>query len=227
MRPKHYSQLWAFHIFKISFDTNFVAVTYILSFSHSSIIHFACSFANINNNSFFTVIEVQAEHYTPGRNRNGQRKFSAWDMFTGHSCDPNMTYDNEDSDKEEDWRNAYATREIRKGDRLTIDYNSIAWDRTTENVEGLNLGPCNCETKYCTGTIQGFKFIDKEAQQERLRMSRLREVLESDKPGGVTRGKALAAHIRVSWRKDPVLNEDAPDDTDYSDSSSSSSGEEY
>ena len=67
-----------------------------------------------------------------------------------------------------------------------------------ENFEGLSLGPWNCETKYCTGNIQELKFIDKDAPKERLRMSWLPEVLESDKNEGVTRGKDLTVYVWIS-----------------------------
>ena len=154
------------------------------------------------------------------RDRGGGRMFSGWDMLTKHSCEPNIVYNLEDWDEEEDWCCAYAAREIHPGEKLTIDFNCFFWDRT--DCVDLDLDTCDCGSKKCVGTMKGFKFLPKEIKEE-YKMLSSKHVpppyeVETSK---VHPGEALAPFVRVQWRKDKELGVDAPEtDDDSSDSES-------
>ena len=45
------------------------------------------------------------------------------------------------------------TRDIKKGEKLTIDYNSVLWDRS----DSKNADECKCGAGKCVGTMMGFK----------------------------------------------------------------------
>ena len=116
-----------------------------------------------------TIIRIDASRCVP-RHRNGRRKFTNWDMLTTHSCEPNLVYNDDDSDEEEDWRSAYATRDIKTGELLTVDFNCMEWDRASCACCSED-GTCHCNSARCTGTIKGLKFLRPEDREERKLMS--------------------------------------------------------
>ena len=59
---------------------------------------------------------------------NGRMKFSTWDLLVGHSTDPNISYDDEEDEEGENWGSAYATRDIKAGEQIMADMNSIPSD---------------------------------------------------------------------------------------------------
>jgi hypothetical protein len=166
-----------------------------------------------------TVVRVDPLECGASRDREGRLMFSVWDLLTAHSCEPNLVYD--DEDEGEDWHSAYAARDIKAGERLTIDYNSILWDRSDcSNKEEIDQ--CHCGAAKCTGTRKGFKFLPQEAKEERKLMSwnRLSPPYKGEN-GKVTPGDALSPHVRVCWREDVNLRDYAPDTGSSSESSSS------
>lgn len=58
--------------------------------------------------------------------------------YVNHSCEPNVV---------EKKRVAYALRDIKKGEEITIDYDQIAYLETPFK--------CNCSSKNCRGLICG------------------------------------------------------------------------
>ena len=171
-----------------------------------------------------TVIRINAPSCAP-RHRNGEFKFSAWELLTTHSCDPNLVYNDEDSDEEEDWRSSYAAKNIKAGDPLTVDFNTMLWDRTEFKSEDDDMS-CHCGAAACTGTVKGFKFLTPEEQQARKLMTWKRVPPPYEGVASkVTPGLALAAHVREKWQTDPNAKVEAPEMDSSSDSSSSSDDE--
>jgi hypothetical protein len=165
-----------------------------------------------------TIVRVYAPE-CGRKNRYGEYIFSGWDMLTKHSCDPNLVYNDKDEDEDDDWRAAYATRPIHKGEQLSVDMNTILWDRTDWSKVGD--GRCRCGAPTCRGTVKGFKYLS-FADQEALKMMDWRRNFPPHDMAGKKRftpGEALVPHVRVSWREH---NELAPDSA----SSDSSSSEE-
>lgn len=173
-----------------------------------------------------TVVRIDARKCAP-RNKGGHYLFSGWELLTQHSCEPNVVHDESDEESDCDsgdegyWGSAYAAKDIKAGDKLTMDYNCLLWDRTEG---GEKLGDCKCGADKCTGTVSGFKFLSGEAQEERKMMSWKRKLPPQD-GSKVTQGKALSAHVRAMWRKDPEQKANAPEESD-SDSDGSSSSDE-
>jgi len=175
-----------------------------------------------------TVVHIKASHCAV-RSKKGLDLFSIWQMLAEHSCDPNVVHDDSDDESDYDsedegyWCSAAAAKDIKAGEQITLDYNCMMWDRTEG---GNNQGACKCGAEHCTGTVQGFKFLPRAAQEERKAMSWLRVPIKHDK---VPRGDALSKHVRAMWRKDPEQQANAPEsgsDDDSSSSSSSSSSED-
>jgi hypothetical protein len=100
------------------------------------------------------------------QDEDGNYLFCGWDLLASHSCEPNIVYDADD--EEEQWRTAYAAKEIKAGDMLTVDLNTMQWDRTN------NAGECHCGASKCTGTTKGFKHLSPKDQEERKAMNWLR-----------------------------------------------------
>lgn len=163
---------------------------------------------------------IRLDPFTSGapRDRSGNVMFSGFDLFTVHSCDPNLVYD--DDDEGEQWCNAYAARDIRANEQITVDYNCLHWDRSADRT----AGGCSCGAAKCAGTNMGFKFLSEECREERKLMSwkRIPPPYEGEDEK-VVPGEALFPHVRVCWRKDSNLADDAPETGESSDGSSSSS----
>jgi len=157
--------------------------------------------------------------------RQGRLIFSGFDLFTTHSCDPNLVYNDKDEDEDDDWRGAYAARPIRKGEQLSVDFNTIFWDRT--EWQGLGDGVCTCGSKKCRGTVKGFQFLSREDQEELKNLNWKRDDPPHDKSSRrVTPGEALVPHVRASWRKHRDTTPGSVPTSSSSDESSSSSSEE-
>lgn len=85
-----------------------------------------------------------------------------------HSCKPNskfiyesrkISYPSLDADHEIFWY-MVATRDIKKGEDVTYDYNATEYDMA-EHFQ------CNCAAETCLGKIKGFKYLSLEQQKER------------------------------------------------------------
>ena len=85
-----------------------------------------------------------------------------------HSCQPNakfiyksrkIPYPSLDVDHEVFWY-VVATRDIKKGEDVTFDYNTTEYDM----AEPFK---CNCAAEKCLGKIKGFKYLSLEQQKER------------------------------------------------------------
>ncbi|CAB9520351.1 PostSET [Seminavis robusta] len=131
----------------------------------------------------------------------GQNRFSGYDMFRTHSCDPNTTYNHKTEGEDDEWRSVYAVKPIRKGELLTQDFNTIWWDRST--APSINSsGICDCGAFNCRGTANGFKFVSKDGQDELKAMSLFRELppYPTGRGGVVRTGEVLAPHIQIQMR---------------------------
>lgn len=156
------------------------------------------------------------------RDRERCPLFSGYDLFTQHSCDPALVYNDRNEDEDDDWRGTYAARSIQRGELLTVDFNSILWDRT--DWEGLGDGVCTCGAINCRGTVKGFRFLPEEVQEEMKNLSWQRHPPpHAGAKKKVSPGEALSPHVRVSWRAH--LNS-APGALGTSSSSSESSSSE-
>ena len=111
------------------------------------------------------------------RNAKGQIMFSMWHMLVAHSCEPNLVYRNREGREEDNWQTVTACRDIKKGDRLSMDWNCFIWDRS---AAGDNV----CE---------GFKFLSPKEQRARRTMTWLRQAPpQTDAP----LDKALSPYVR-------------------------------
>lgn len=117
-----------------------------------------------------------------------QKRFSGYDMFRNHSCDPNIVYNHKAEGEDDEWRTAYAVKSIQEGELLTLDFNTIWWDHSLSTTAGV----CHCGAENCASTTQGFKFVPKDAQERLLSMSWKRQVGDFSH-----RGEALAPHIQM------------------------------
>ena len=159
-----------------------------------------------------TVIRVNPQEHGV-KDSMGRYRFSGYNMVTKHSCEPNLVYNYKDEDEEDDWRSTYAARPIKKGEVLTIDYNTVWWDRSGVSSNSV----CNCGATKCRGTAMGFSHLVKKQQNELKSLSWLRLSPPYD---GETRlvspGDALSPHINRNMKK----NLDSTDVTDCSETSS-------
>ena len=55
----------------------------------------------------------------------GETMFSSWDLLTAHSTEPNIEYDDEDFQERENWCIAYAARDIKAGEQITANHDSV------------------------------------------------------------------------------------------------------
>lgn len=100
-----------------------------------------------------TVINVDPNLCAAKKDRSGHYQFSGFDLFVAHSCEPNLTYNDIHEDEDDEWQGAYATRAIKSGEALTIDFNSVFWDRSSSP----GARECHCGSSKCVGTKAGFK----------------------------------------------------------------------
>jgi hypothetical protein len=163
-----------------------------------------------------TVVRLDATKCGSYRNAKGQMMFAGWEMLNTHSCDPNVVYRNKERDEKDKWQSAYAAKNIKKGDRITMDWNCFTWDRAGSEFDA-DMAVCHCRTSNCVGTKQGFKYLSPEAQNERINMTWLRETGDGE---GLS-GNALSPHVRAMFWRAP--HDDGHDDaiaTSCSDTSS-------
>jgi hypothetical protein len=169
-----------------------------------------------------TVINVDPNLCAAKKDRSGHYQFSGFDLFVAHSCEPILTYNDIHEDEDDEWQGAYATRDIKSGEVLTIDFNSVFWDRSSSP----GARECHCGSSKCVGTKAGFKFLPTDAQEERKLMTwrRVLPPYEGEKEADTKYlGMALTPHVRESWREDSKLGCDCPDTAPSSSSSSGSS----
>ena len=100
-----------------------------------------------------TTIHLLPTECAAQKDRSGHYKFSGWDLLVQHSCEPNLAYNDLHEEEDDDWRGAYAVRAITKGEKLTVDFNCILWDRS----DSMNADECHCGAAKCVGTMKGFK----------------------------------------------------------------------
>jgi len=126
------------------------------------------------------------------QNLDGTWMYSGWDSLTTHSCDPNIMYRHTSSEEGENWRCAFAAKDIKAGDMLSVDVNCNLWD-CSEYISS----DCASGATKCTDTNKGFKFLSDEAQKERKMMSWRRVSPPYDGEGEVEKlGMALSLRIR-------------------------------
>jgi SET domain len=151
---------------------------------------------------------------------DGTLMFSGWQLLTTHANDPNVVYRNKEKYEKDNWQCVFATKDIKKGDLITMDWNCFIWDRN-ESGEALTDGDTNL----------GFKHLSLEAQNERKSMTWLHEVdpddkLDTDAPLPC---KALSPYVRACLQKVGCfhkINKDPSADEDSTSSSSSDSIED-
>ena len=100
-----------------------------------------------------TVINIDPHLCAAKKDRSGHYQFSGFDLFSSHSCKPNLTCNDIHEDEDDEWQGACATRDIKSGEVLTIDFNSVFWDRSSS----LGARECHCGSPKCVGTKAGFK----------------------------------------------------------------------
>lgn len=105
-----------------------------------------------------TAINVDPNTCTAKKDRSGHYQFSGFDLFVLHSCEPNLTYNDIHEDEDDEWQGAYATRDIKSGEVLTIDFNSVFWDRSSSSA----AEECHCgSSKGCDqGRVQGELYME-------------------------------------------------------------------
>jgi len=79
-------------------------------------------------------------------------------MLINHSCDPNIIDDSHDACRGE----AYAARDIKKGEPLTYNYITQYYDR------GPFFDKCRCGSLNCLGSMNGFKALSEADQTKYL-----------------------------------------------------------
>ena len=117
------------------------------------------------------------------KDSQGKLKFTGFDLLTQHSCDPNMKYEQTKQAEKDNWQTSYAARPIAKGEQLTVDYNSMLWDRSA----GVKIATCSCKTDNCAGTVKGFRFLSNIKQKQRW--------VQRDN------GRNLSPHVRQECKK--------------------------
>lgn len=93
--------------------------------------------------------------------KGGIRELYAYDAFTNHSCDPNSytIYTGGDETKYV----LQATKDIKKGDQITCDYELFEWDCKDKTIDA-----CGCGAKICRKRIWGYKHIEDRAAKVAL-----------------------------------------------------------
>jgi len=155
-----------------------------------------------------TIVCVDPFTCSAAKDRSGHFKFAGFDLLTEHCCEPNVTYNVSEGD---DWQKAYAAKAIKAGDKLTVDLNSILWDRSNSP----NAENCFCSSTKCVGHVKGFKQLSYEEKMVRAHMT------WKCVPVKKCVGEALSPNIRVNWRANSDLGGDCPLSSSSSESSSS------
>ena len=146
-----------------------------------------------------TVIRVNPRKLASRNAKTGCYQFSGYDLLTHHSCQPNLVYRYKQEEAGDNWRGAYACRDIQKGDQLFVDFNSHLFDRTTDtngnsDDSGMkeNVFQCHCGATNCCGIDKGFRHLEPNVQDELKSLSWLRR----NKAHPQKVGKALSPYIR-------------------------------
>jgi len=135
---------------------------------------------------------VRLSQATGSQNRDGTWMCSGYDCLTTHSCEPNIMYRHTRAEEGESWRRAFAAKDIKAGDMLTVDVNCNLWD-----CSEYMSSDCSDDATKCTDTKKGFKFLSNEAQEERKMMSWRRVSPPYDGEGEVKKlGMALSLRIQ-------------------------------
>lgn len=88
------------------------------------------------------------------KNSDGKFVFSGYDLLTKHSCSPNLVYDKDKHGEKFNWQAAFAARDICEGEELTVNFNTLLWDRA-----GIKIATCSCKSDICAGTSKGFRYL--------------------------------------------------------------------
>ncbi len=102
------------------------------------------------------------EHWGPLGKKGNKFRFitpeSPW-MYMNHSCDSNAGIIND--------RKLIATRDIQKGEEITIDYSTLDIESLTQGKKQLTM-KCECGSKNCRKIITTFDKLNKK-DQDRLK----------------------------------------------------------
>mmetsp|Transcript_43672 Transcript_43672/g.48578 ORF Transcript_43672/g.48578 Transcript_43672/m.48578 type:complete len:389 (+) Transcript_43672:45-1211(+) len=81
-----------------------------------------------------TTIHLVPNKCAAQKDCSGNYMFTGYDLLAQYSCEPNLTYNEEDEDSDDDdsdddddddaWQGAYAVRSIMSGEKLTVDFNT-------------------------------------------------------------------------------------------------------
>lgn len=161
---------------------------------------------NLNDNDApeGTVMRVDPRKCASRNAETGCYQFSGYDLLTHHSCHPNLVYRYKQEEAGDNWRKAYACRDIQKGDQLFVDFNSHLFDRTTDtNGNSTNSETkendfqCHCGAANCRGIVKGFRHLVPTVQDELKSLSWLRQNIDDDDGSSAQKvGRALSPYIR-------------------------------
>ncbi|CAB9503109.1 PostSET [Seminavis robusta] len=153
-----------------------------------------------NDASEGTVIQIDPHKCASRDAETGLHHFTGFDLLTHHSCQPNIVYKYTEEEDGDNWRGAYACRDIQKGDQLFVDFNAHCWERVA-NEEEESATLCLCGTSACRGQVSGFRHLLPAEQQElqALTWKRRRADLENEESGAT---EALSPFVRSQLRKE-------------------------
>lgn len=77
--------------------------------------------------------------------RNGMRELYAYDGFMNHSCEPSTA--SVDVSEDETEYNQVATRDLKKGDQITCDYETFEWDCRDKGIDSCGCGMPRCRKR--------------------------------------------------------------------------------
>lgn len=91
------------------------------------------------------------------------------DQLVNHSCNPNLvaktsTFPTNGSSYAS--FEMIALRDIKSGEELTYDYNLCFWE-----FDSSHSFTCLCGSQSCYGKIEGFKFLSKELQENKIKFA--------------------------------------------------------
>eukprot|EP00808_Paulinella_micropora_P006487 g59134.t1 len=119
-------------------------------------------------------VNMDLETHSIVRFRTGTRELYGFDAFTNHSCEPNMYIKDRFDSEVFGVYDGVATRDIKAGEELLIDYDTIEWEACADGVK------CFCKEKSCRGVAKGFRFLSPEDKIRKapIAISEVRETWE-------------------------------------------------
>jgi hypothetical protein len=185
-----------------------------------------------------TTIRMDPRQY--GRPKeDGRLVFSGFDLLFTHSSTPNMVYNyksrSSSSADRLGWHATYASHAISKGDVLTVDFNTIYWDRGTTSGEveeecmGFSHLPPSVQDELYYRTSWLHVSLEEQLQQQKQKQqndkSAKSKTNKKKKVPQVVPGEVLSHHIRSCWDKlkNPNPSTTSPKSDNHDDDRSSSS----